>query len=428
MTASALGFETALALLAVACLAAVQARAVRGAQRTTLQALCERLGRPERYEEIIAASETIAFIAASIVVIAAAAATLLAFPAMLAAEDRSLALEISAVAGWITLIWATLVVVPLLLVRFAGPWIVVATWTIWRPIVSLIGPVVHLLGSLASTFARRGDDASARPRDELRLVVDEAHRDGRIEGQARDMIRGVMALDEVRVAAIMTPRTRMTSIPLASSWQDAVRRAAESGHTRLPVWDRTPDDVVGILHTRDVLTRIADGLTGTTDDRPAPELRSLLRPPWFVPESTSVEKMLREFQRGNTHMAIVTDEFGGVAGVVTMEDALEEIVGEIADEHDEAFADGIRMTSATACEALAHVRIAAVNERLGLRLPEEEDFETIGGFVFHQCGRIPEVGERVVSHGAAIEVLAATRRRIDLVRVERVAVDDSDGR
>ena len=86
------------------------------------------------------------------------------------------------------------------------------------------------------------------------------------------------------------------------------------------------------------------------------------------------------------------------------------------------------MTSATACEALAHVRIAAVNERLGLRLPEEEDFETIGGFVFHQCGRIPEVGERVESHGAAIEVLAATRRRIDLVRVERIAADDSDGR
>jgi CBS domain containing-hemolysin-like protein len=220
----------------------------------------------------------------------------------------------------------------------------------------------------------------------------------------------------------------MTSIPLASSWQDAVRRAAASGHTRLPVWDRTPDDVVGILHTRDVLTKIADGFAGAAEGRAPPDLRSLLRPPWFVPESTSVQKMLREFQRGNTHMAIVTDEFGGVAGVVTMEDALEEIVGEIADEHDEAFTDGIRMTSATTCEALAHVRIAAVNARLGLELPEEEDFETIGGFVFHQCGRIPEVGERIESHGVAIEVLAATRRRIDLVRVERLAPDAADGR
>jgi CBS domain containing-hemolysin-like protein len=428
MTGSALGLESAVVLLAVACLAAVQARAVRGAQRTTIQELCEARGRPERYPEIIAGSETIAFIAASVVVVAAAAATLLAFPKMLAAGDRSLALEISAVTGWIAVVWAMLVVVPMLLVRFAGPWIVVATWTIWRPIVRLISPVVNLLGRMASAFGRRGGTTAAdRPHDELRLVVDEAHREGRLEGPARDMIRGVMALDEVRVAAIMTPRTRMTSIPLAASWEDAVRRAAESGHTRLPVWDRSPDDVVGILHTRDVLTRLADGFAGSPGGRPAPDLRALLRPPWFVPESTSVQKMLQEFQRGNTHMAIVTDEFGGVAGVVTMEDALEEIVGEIADEHDEAFTDGIRMTSPGVCETLAHVRIAAVNDRLGLRLPEEEDFETIGGFVFHQFGRIPEVGERIESHGAVLEVLAATRRRIDLVRVERLASDDADG-
>jgi putative hemolysin len=428
MTGSALGLESAVVLLAVACLAAVQARAVRGAQRTTIQELCDRRGRPERYPEIIAGSETIAFIAASVVVVAAAAATLLAFPKMLAAGDRSLALEISAVAGWITLVWSVLVVVPMLLVRFAGPWIVVATWTVWRPIVRLISPVVRLLGGLAFAFGRRGGAAEDRPRDELRLVVDEAHREGRLERPARDMIRGVMTLDEVRVAAIMTPRTRMTSIPLAASWEDAVRRAAESGHTRLPVWDRSPDDVVGILHTRDVLTRLADGFAGSSSGRPTPDLRSLLRPPWFVPESTSVQKMLQEFQRGNTHMAIVTDEFGGVSGVVTMEDALEEIVGEIADEHDEAFTDGIRMTSPGVCETLAHVRIAAVNDRLGLRLPEEEDFETIGGFVFHQFGRIPEVGERIESHGAVLEVLAATRRRIDLVRVERVAPDGDDGR
>jgi CBS domain containing-hemolysin-like protein len=192
-------------------------------------------------------------------------------------------------------------------------------------------------------------------------------------------------------------------------------------HVKVGYFDE-PDDVVGILHTRDVLTRLAEPSGG----RPA-DLRSLLRPPWFVPESMSVQKMMLEFQRGNTHMAVVTDEFGGVSGVVTIEDALEEIVGEIADEHDEAFTDGIRMTSPDACEALAHVRIAAVNDRLGLQLPEEEDFETIGGFVFHQFGRIPEVGERIESHGAALEVLAATRRRIDLVRVERLG-KAADGR
>ncbi|MGI9177471.1 MAG: hemolysin family protein, partial [Pirellulales bacterium] len=251
---------------------------------------------------------------------------------------------------------------------------------------------------------------------------------GRLEGATRDMIKGIIGLDEVRVAAIMTPRTKMTSIPLETSWEEAVRLAAESGHTRLPVWDRTPDDVVGILHTRDVLIRLAEAFTAPPADRPAPALRPLLRPPWFVPESMSVQKMLLEFQRGNTHMAIVTDEFGGVSGVVTIEDALEEIVGEIADEHDEAFTDGIRMTAPHACEALAHVRIATLNDRLELDLPEEEDFETIGGFVFHQFGRIPQIGERIESHGAVMEVLAATRRRIDLVRVERLQIPSGDGR
>jgi putative hemolysin len=427
-----LGLESAVVLLIVACVAAVQARAVRGAQRQVIQDLCRRRGTPERYEQILAASETIAFIAASIVVCAAVGATLLAFHGLLAAGGGILALEASAVAGWVGLVWLLLVVTPLLLVRFAGPWIVVATWTVWRPIVGLITPVVTQLGRAATllgrVLGRRGGE-SERPGDELRLVVDEAHREGRLEGVARDMIRGVIGLEQVKVAQIMTPRTRMISIPVSTPWENAVRLAAESKHTRLPVWDKTPDDVVGVLHTRDVLSRLADGFARSPADvMPPPALQPLLRPPWFVPESMSVQKLLHEFQRGNTHMAIVTDEFGGISGVVTIEDALEEIVGEIADEHDEAFADGIRMLSANACEALAHVRIATLNDRLELALPAEEDFETIGGFVFHQCGRIPEVGERIESHGVRLEVLAATRRRIDLVRIERLGDIASHGR
>ncbi|MFM8986308.1 MAG: hemolysin family protein [Planctomycetia bacterium] len=414
-----IGLETGVALLCVASLAAVQARAVRGARRQVIQELCRRRGRPERYDEILAASEAIAFVAATVVVCSAVAATLLAFGGLVAA-GRSLAVEASAVAGWILLSWLLLVVLPLLLVRFAGPWIVVATWTVWRPVVVLIGPLVHHLGraaaALGRTAGRRGAAAEAdRPHEELRLVVDEAHREGSLEGTARDMIRGVITLEQVRVAAIMTPRTRMISLPLTVPWEEAIHRAAESGHTRLPVWEQSPDDIVGVLHIRDVLSRLA----GAAKAEPH-AIRPLLRPPWFVPESMSVQKLLREFQRGRTHLAIVTDEFGGVSGLVTIEDALEEIVGEIADEHDEAFSDGIRMLSADACEAAATVRVAAVNDRLALHLPDEEDFDTIGGLVFHQFGRIPEVGERIESHGARLEVLAATRRRIDLVRVERL--------
>ena len=427
-TAESLGIESALLLLLLASMAAVQARSVRGAQRHRIQELCKRAGVPSHYDEIVAGSETIAFVAASVVVIAAVVATLLAARGLFAASGGMLALEVSAVAGWIAIVWLVLVVVPMLLTKFAGPWIVVATWRLWRPVVGVLGPVVRLLGSLAAALGRAavgggGEDAvTERPQDELRLVVDEAHREGRIEGTARDMIRGVIALDEVRVSQIMTPRTQMIAIPLATDWDEAVRLAAESAHTRLPVWDRSADDVVGIIHTRDVLTRLADGLAPEAVGEPAkpPGIRPLLRPPWFVPESMSVRTLLLEFQRGKTHMAIVTDEFGGVAGLVTIEDALEEIVGEIADEHDEAFSDGIRLVSPDACEVLAHVPVARVNERMGLSLPEEAGYETIGGFVFHQCGRIPEVGEKIRSHGAIVEVLAATRRRIDLIRIERL--------
>ena len=426
--AESLGIESAFMLLLLASMAAVQARSVRGAQRHSIQELCKRAGVPTHYDEIVAGSETIAFVAASVVVIAAVVATLLAARGLLAASGGVLALEVSAVAGWIAIVWLVLVVVPMLLTKFVGPWIVVATWRLWRPVVGILNPVVRLLGSLAAALGHRamgrgGNDAAIeRPQDELRLVVDEAHREGRIEGTARDMIRGVIGLDEVRVSQIMTPRTQMIAIPLATDWDEAVRMAAESAHTRLPVWDRSADDVVGIIHTRDVLTRLAEGLSPRAEAVAvdARGIRPLLRPPWFVPESMSVRTLLLEFQRGKTHMAIVTDEFGGVAGVVTIEDALEEIVGEIADEHDEAFSDGIRLVSPDACEVLAHVPVARVNARMGLSLPEEAGYETIGGFVFHQCGRIPEVGEKIRSHGAIVEVLAATRRRIDLIRIERL--------
>jgi CBS domain containing-hemolysin-like protein len=427
-TSESLGLESAILLLVLASVAAVQARSVRGAQRHRIQELCKRRGTPAHYEQIVAASETIAFSAASVVVIAAVVATLLAARGLFAASGGVLALEVSAVAGWIALVWLVLVVVPMLVTKFAGPWIVVATWRLWRPVVGVLTPVVRLLGSMASALghaAAGGGTAEAaleRPQDELRLVVEEAHREGRIEGTARDMIRGVIGLDEVRVAQIMTPRTQMIAIPLAADWDEAVRLAAESGHTRLPVWDRSSDDVVGILHTRDLLNRLADGLAALAETAP-PEsrgIRPLLRPPWFVPESMSVQTLLLEFQRGKTHMAIVTDEFGGVAGLVTIEDALEEIVGEIADEHDEAFSDGIRSVSPDVCEVLAHVPVARLNDRLGLSLPEEAGYETIGGFVFHQCGSVPEVGRRIESHGVVLEVLAATRRRIDLIRITRL--------
>ena len=425
MTSAALGLETAFALLVVACLAAVQARAVRGAQRHQLLERCRQRGRPDRYDEIVAGSETIAFLAASGVAIAAVVATLLASRSLGVLTGGALAVDVTALTGWIALVWVMLVVVPMLVTKLAGVAIVEATWALWRPVVRIAAPAVRCLGAVGAFLGRLfgraqpGADAESA-QDELRHVVEEAHREGRLEGAARDMIAGVIDLKEARVARIMTSRTAMITVPLDTPWADVLRIASDSAHTRLPVWDRSPDDVIGILHTRELLTQLVAAPAKADGAAAPPDLRPLLRPPWFVPESMSVQKLLRDFQRTHTHMAIVTDEFGGVSGLVTIEDALEEIVGEIVDEHDEALTDGIRMVSPDVCEAKAQVRIAELNEKMGVSLPEEADFETVGGFVFHQCGRIPEVGRRIESHGVALEVLAATGRRIDRIRIERL--------
>jgi len=427
-TAASGGVEFAALMLAVAMIAAVIARAARGARRHVLQELCRQVGRPERYDQINDSSETIAFFAATVVVVTTVAATVsvAGWASAWQAETAWPAAAIGATAAWTGLVWLALVVVPVVVTRAAGPWIMIASWPVFRPLVGLLGPLVSALARASKLLGRRLDASSQAAEapigSELKMVVDEAHREGRLEAGARAMLEGVIDLDEVRVGGIMTTRTGMVTIPLSMPWDEIVRVVSESGHTRIPVWDKSPDDVVGILHSRELLVELC---------KPAAErrteLRPLLRPPYFVPESKSVLKLLREFQRTCTHLAVVTDEYGGVAGLVTIEDALEEIVGEIADEHDDAVSDGIRTLSPDSCEVRAQVRISELNERMGLRLPEETDFETVGGFVFHHAGRIPQAGERIEVDGVVMEVLSATRSRIDWVRVERRRGDGDPG-
>jgi len=304
--------------------------------------------------------------------------------------------------------------------------VVATTWWLWRPLVRLAGPLMMVGRSvfqLISCFVPgRGTSDADESQDEIRLAMEEAHREGHLDEEAREMIEGVMELEDVQVSEIMTPRTEMVAIPLADGWSAAVTIAIDSGHSRLPVWRASTDDIVGVLHAREVLAELARIRSVANEpEREPPDLTTLMRTPYFIPETMSVQKLLRELQRGNSHMAIVTDEFGGVCGLVTIEDALEEIVGEIADEHDDAFTDGILVLSEDACETLANVPTDDLNERMHFGLPEEADFDTIGGFAFHVFGRIPQAGERIEADGVSIEVLAATRRRITRLRVSRVS-------
>lgn len=413
--------QTALILLILAMLAAIQARAIRGTRRHHLQELCRSRGCPDAYDEIMTAGGTIAFVAASVVVITAVLATL-----VISKQSLEGVATFWLACGWTLLCWVMLVIIPTAITRLAGGWVVAATWWLWRPLVRLAGPLMTLGRSVFRLISRflpgKRTSNADESQDEIRLAMEQAHREGHLDEEAREMIEGVMELEDVQVSEIMTPRTEMVAIPLADGWSAAVTIAIDSGHSRLPVWRASTDDIVGVLHAREVLAELARIRSVVNEpEREPPDLTTLMRSPYFIPETMSVQKLLRELQRGNSHMAIVTDEFGGVCGLVTIEDALEEIVGEIADEHDEAFTDGILVLSEDACETLANVPMDDLNERMHFGLPEEADFDTIGGFAFHAFGRIPQAGERIEADGVSIEVLAATRRRITRLRVSRAS-------
>ena len=408
---------TAIFLLAIASLAALQSRAIRGAKRHQLQEICRQKGLPDVYEELVRASEGIAFFAATVVVLAGVASTFFI----------SKILTTNVAAGlWAILCWVVLVIIPMTLTKFAGVGIVVTTWWLWRPIIRLITPVAKSITKCVATIQwlrdRGKNQATAdESQDEIRLAMDEAHREGHLDEEAREMIEGVMELEDAQVSEIMTPRTQVIGISLSSAWKEAVEAAVESGYSRLPVWKSSPDDIVGVLHLREILSELAQHQYAAAEGKhKTPNISDLLRPPYFIPETMSVQSLLRDLQHGKSHMAIVTDEFGGVCGIVTIEDALEEIVGEITDEHDETLTDGILVQSDDICETLAKVPIDDLNQRMHFVLPEEADYDTIGGFAFHLFGRIPLVGETITSDGVSLEILASSRRQIDRLRVSRL--------
>ena len=220
--------------------------------------------------------------------------------------------------------------------------------------------------------------------EEIREVVTEGQREGLIEDEAREMIESVITLGDVKTSEIMTPRTDMISLPVDLEWDEMLRQIISSGHTRIPIYGDSHDEIVGILHIKDILHEMVH----SGEDRRTGRFRNCSGSRFSCRKQNPVDSLLQEFQHSRNHIAVVLDEFGGVSGLVTIEDVLEEIVGEISDEHDEATSDGIKSIDDHSCEALARVHISEINERLGLHLPDEH-FDTIGGFVFHQLGRIP---------------------------------------
>jgi CBS domain containing-hemolysin-like protein len=233
---------------------------------------------------------------------------------------------------------------------------------------------------------------------------------GPIEEDERKMIRGVFGLEGTTVREIMTPRTDVAALETDASPKEAARMIVEKGYSRIPIYEGSLDSIVGIVYAKDLMRYFAEGLEPGS-------LREIARRPVFVPDSKRLDDLLNEMRKQRVHMAIVVDEYGGTAGLVTIEDLLEEIVGEIEDEFDRSEQLIIRISDREAIVD-GRVGIDELNDLFGVAVASE-DFDTVGGCVFHLLGKMPIVGDEVETDGLRLRVIAVDRHRVKRVRVNQ---------
>jgi CBS domain containing-hemolysin-like protein len=291
--------------------------------------------------------------------------------------------------------------------KWLAPPILAFTWVMW-PFIWVLNGSSNLLIRLMGQPPVNEEEAP-HSAEELRLLVERAEQGGVLGATDAEILGGVFEFSEKNAREVMTPRTGIVAIPVEATLDEAIQTVEDAGFSRYPVFRETVDDIVGMVHSKDLLKVLAKRPAGF-------ELASIVRPVHVVPGSREVEEVLADFKRRKEHLAIVLDEYGGTAGMVTMEDLLEEIVGEILDEYDDPQAaapdpaSGARLIPGDS-------NINELNEELGLEIPDD-DYTTVGGFVFGQLGRLPVVGDRVTAAGAQFIVRAMDGRRVKSLSVE----------
>lgn len=249
---------------------------------------------------------------------------------------------------------------------------------------------------------------SERVEQEILDAVSEGEATGAVDEDKKEMIESVFALDETTVSAIMTPRTDINAVPVDATYDGVRSLIQRSGHSRIPVYEGSVDHIVGVMYAKDLLQLDPEGTF---------DARQVMRTAPYVPETKTLNELLNEFRAAKVQIAIVLDEYGGTAGLATLEDILEELVGEIADEYDQKPPPAMNRIDADTLEVDARLRISEINAELDIELPEEADYETIGGFVFATLGKIPTVGEELEHDNIRVQVVDAEARKIKRLRI-----------
>ena len=251
--------------------------------------------------------------------------------------------------------------------------------------------------------------------EDFHRLIDEGEEEGIIEEEEHELIHSVFTFMDTIVREVMVPRVEIAACPINAPLSDVLNIIIAKGHSRVPVYDQKMDNIIGIVYAKDLLK-----FFGSEKDNV--KIRGIMRPPFFVPETKKIIDLLKEFQLQKVHMAIVVDEYGGTAGLVTIEDLLEELVGEIQDEYDNERERLIKLNDHT-ISVDSHINIEEIEEFFECEIPKE-DFETVGGLLFHLFERIPKEKEEIVFQGLRFTVTKADERRLWRVEISKIGNDD----
>lgn len=413
-------FLTALGGLLLATFAATAAKSCYEFSRREMQVYCRRRNRLERFNQIMDHYEDVGRSAETLRILSAPC-FFLALITWAADLEEATRFEIGpllfALAGGILVLLTGTAWLPWAVARLGATQFLFHAWKpLWwlsRLLMPLTWGVILFEAPLSRLVGRVQieEDEEEAFEEEIRSIVTEGMYDGVLAPDAREMIEGVIELADGDVLDIMTPRSNIDAIDIDLPWPEILDLVIESGRTRYPVYEGKLDNIIGILYVKDLLAEYRRG-------HPR-DLRELLRKPSFVPTTKPLNAMLQTFLRAHSHLAIVVDEYQSVAGVVTIEDVLEEIVGEIVDESDKEEENEIRWLSERTAEVLGTAHLDTVNQAFALELDEPDDYDTLAGLVISRLGRIPREGEAISVDGVQFTVIQANRRRIERLLVER---------
>lgn len=305
--------------------------------------------------------------------------------------------------------------------KYAGEKLISRTYGVLMAFTILATPVLYVL-QLYDGFIRRlagvppstPEERQEEMQEEFLEELEQHRMEGAVDEEEQEMIENVLELSERTAAEIMTPRTDLVAVDVHASLPAVLEASQKAGHSRIPVYEDTIDNIVGLIYVKDLLAEIGK-------DSSQFHMSQRMRDAYFVPETKPLRALLHEFQNQKLHIAVVLDEYGGTAGIVTLEDIIEELVGEITDEYEQLPPESIHKIDENTIEVDARTYVEDLNDEYELDLPEDEDYDTVGGFVFSRLGYVPKAGEDFDYENLRFTIASAEPRRVRRVRIQKSA-------